>query len=265
MTMANLNGFDANNVDPAADFEPIPAGNYPAIITASEMKPTKNGTGRYLELTFDVLEGAHKGRLLWSRLNIENPSAQAVGIAQGELSAICRAVGVMQPKDSAELHNLPLTVKVKVRKREDNGDLTNEVRGYAKKGAAPARNRRCAHVKPDRSQCRGLATVDGTHCPMHSPKISDEVRTAWRQRGRMAQKEAKFPHFTKADFSSAEGARAALEEAADLVRAGKMPVSVANAVSKLAGTALKASEVALAKRLAEIEAAVKEQAKQKRR
>ena len=31
-------------------------------------------------------------------------------IAHGELSAICRAVGVMQPKDSIELHNLPLLV-----------------------------------------------------------------------------------------------------------------------------------------------------------
>ncbi len=26
--MANLNGFNANNVDPTADFDPIPAGKY---------------------------------------------------------------------------------------------------------------------------------------------------------------------------------------------------------------------------------------------
>ncbi len=31
--MANLNGFNANNVDPATDFEPIPAGKYLAVIT----------------------------------------------------------------------------------------------------------------------------------------------------------------------------------------------------------------------------------------
>ena len=135
--MANLNGFNANNVDPADDFEPIPAGKYLAVITGSEMKPTKSGNGRYLELTFQVLDGGHKGRLLWSRLNLENPSEQAVQIAQGELSAICRAVGVMQPKDSAELHNLPLLVSVKCKKRDDNGDMVNEIRGYAKKGAAP--------------------------------------------------------------------------------------------------------------------------------
>jgi len=39
--MANLNGFDANQVDPAATFDPVPAGKYVAVITESEMKPTK--------------------------------------------------------------------------------------------------------------------------------------------------------------------------------------------------------------------------------
>jgi len=134
--MPNLNGFDANTVDPATDFEPLPAGKYLAVITDSEMKPTKNGNGHYLELTFQVIDGQYKNRMLWSRLNLDNPNRQAVQIAQGELSAICRAVGVMQPKDSTELHNLPLLVTVKCKKRDDTGDVVNEIRGYAKKEAA---------------------------------------------------------------------------------------------------------------------------------
>ena len=134
--MANLNGFNAANVDPATDFEPIPAGKYLAIISNSEMKPTKNGSGTYLELTFQVIEGQYKNRLLWSRLNLSNPNTQTVQIAQGELSAICRSVGVMQPKDSAELHNLPLQISVKCKKREDTGDVVNEIKGYSRKEAA---------------------------------------------------------------------------------------------------------------------------------
>ena len=134
--MANLNGFNAANVEPAIDFDPIPAGKYLAVITASEMKPTKTGNGTFLELTFQVLEGQYKNRMLWSRLNLDNPTAQAVQIAQAELSAICRAVGVITPKDSIELHNLPLLVTVKVKKREDTGDLVNEIKAYAKKEAA---------------------------------------------------------------------------------------------------------------------------------
>ncbi|MGE4157635.1 MAG: DUF669 domain-containing protein [Planctomycetota bacterium] len=134
--MANLNGFNANNVAPADDFEPIPGGKYVAVITDSEMKPTKSGNGHYLELTFQVIDGPCKNRLLWSRLNLDNPNELAMQIAQGELSAICRAVGVMQPKDSLELHNLPLQITVKCKKREDTGDLTNEIKGYARKEAA---------------------------------------------------------------------------------------------------------------------------------
>jgi len=136
--MANLNGFNAHDVDPNTSFDPIPADKYLAAITASEMKPTKNGNGSYLELTFSVLEGEYRGRTLWARLNLNNPNATAVKIARGELSAICRAVGVMQPRDSVELHNLPLVINVKLKKRSDNDELTNEIKGFEAKAAAAA-------------------------------------------------------------------------------------------------------------------------------
>jgi hypothetical protein len=135
--MANLNGFDANRVDPASNFDPLPAGKYLAAIIESEMKPTKSGTGNYLQLTFQVLDGPHKGRLLWARLNLDNPNATAVQIAQAELSAICRAVGVLVPHDSVELHNLPLVIGVRCKKRTDTGEITNEIGGYAKKESRP--------------------------------------------------------------------------------------------------------------------------------
>jgi hypothetical protein len=127
--MATLN-FNANEVDPAVGFEPVPAGKYVAVITESELKPTKAGTGSYLQLTFQIIEGEFKGRLLWARLNLDNPSEMAVKIARAELSAICRAVNVMAPKDSLELHNLPLTISVGCKKRDDTGEITNEIKGY---------------------------------------------------------------------------------------------------------------------------------------
>ena len=117
--MANLNGFNASEIEPTSNFEPLPAGKYLAAITESEMKPTKNGN-----------------RVLWARLNLNNPNATAEKIARSELSAICHAVGVMQPRDSIELHNLPLVIVVKLKKREDTGELTNEIRGYERKASA---------------------------------------------------------------------------------------------------------------------------------
>ena len=69
-------------------------------------------------------------------------------IARAELSAICRATGVMQPKDSIELHNLPLLLTVKCKKREDTGDITNEVKGYAKKEAATGQPQQATSQTP---------------------------------------------------------------------------------------------------------------------
>ena len=144
--MADLRGFDANQVDPNSGFDPIPAGKYPAVITDSEMKANKAGTGQYLQFTFQIVEGEYRGRMLWARLNLDNPKAAAVQIARAELSAICRAVGVLAPNDSVDLHNLPLVIDVRCKKRADTGEIANEIKGFAKKdspppaGAAPVAN-----------------------------------------------------------------------------------------------------------------------------
>lgn len=134
--MADLNGFNANTVEPTTTFEAIPADKYIAAIVESETKPTKNGSGSYLQLTFQVLDGPYKGRLLWARLNLNNSNPLTVQIARAELSAICRAAGVMTPKDSVELHNLPMQITVRCKKRDDTGEITNEIKGYAKRAAA---------------------------------------------------------------------------------------------------------------------------------
>jgi len=137
--MADLRGFDANNVEPTTAFDPIPAGRYLAAITGSEMKSNKAQTGRFLELCFTIIEGEYKNRQLWARLNLENPNELAMKIAQAELSAICRAVGVLVPNDSVELHNLPLVIKVRCKRRKDTDEIVNEVKGYEKREAATGR------------------------------------------------------------------------------------------------------------------------------
>ncbi len=134
--MANLGNFNANEVDPSVVFDPVPAGKYIAALTASEMKSTKKADGSYLELEFTIIEGDCQGRKVWDRLCLNHPNSQTVKIARGNLSAICRAVGVMQPKDSVELHNLPLQITVKLKKRDDNDELANEVKDYEPKNSA---------------------------------------------------------------------------------------------------------------------------------
>lgn len=134
--MADLRGFDANRVEPSKSFEPLPAGDYLAVIVDSEWQTTKSGSGQYLKFTFQIVEGPHQHRQLFARLNLKNPNPVAVEIAQAELSALCRAVQVLQPQDSSELHQLPLLVQVRCVKRGDTGEIGNEIRGYRPRPAA---------------------------------------------------------------------------------------------------------------------------------
>lgn len=126
-----LHGFDANNVEPNAPRDPIPAGWYKAVIAESIEKPTKAQTGSYLQLTLEVIEGDHAGRKVFERLNLNNPNQQAVEIAQRSLSGICRAVGVMTPRTSNDLHDKPMMIKVKVTPPKDGYDAGNEITEYA--------------------------------------------------------------------------------------------------------------------------------------
>jgi len=127
--MANL-AFDASQVDPTNEFEVLPAGDYTVMIVDSEMKPTKDQQGQYLQLTEEVLDGPYKGRKFWDRLNLVNPNQQAVEIAQRTLSQSCHAVGILQVQDSAELHNRPLVARLKVRPARGQYSESNEVAQY---------------------------------------------------------------------------------------------------------------------------------------
>lgn len=130
--MASLN-FNAAAVDPTDNFAPVPAGDYPVVIVESEMKDTKTGTGQYLQIVLEVIEGPMKGRKIWDRLNIVNSNRTAVEIAEKALSQICHAIGVLQPQDSAELHGKPLQAKITVKEDPQYGPR-NEIKGYSKMG-----------------------------------------------------------------------------------------------------------------------------------
>ena len=117
--MVALN-FDATKVEPDAGFETVPAGWYNVMITKDELKPTKAGTGSYLELTHDILDGQFKGRKLFARLNIVNPNVVAQEIAHKQLSGIARSVNMLMLQDSSQLLNIPFKVKVKLRKGGKN-------------------------------------------------------------------------------------------------------------------------------------------------
>ncbi len=130
--MSNLSGynFNAETIEPNTSYDPIPAGWYTAIISSSEMKATRDGYGEYLSLTLQIIEGNYQNRLVFARLNLKNANDVAVDIAKKDLAAICRAVGVMSPQASEELHDKPLMIKVKVRPASGDYEASNDIGGY---------------------------------------------------------------------------------------------------------------------------------------
>ena len=137
--MANLTGMYNPEAEAQQDFAPIPSGEYPAQIVESDMKPTKNNNGQYLELTYAVIDGEFKGRKVWVRLNLDNPNAQAVEIANRQFASIRDAAGVGQVTQSEQLHYKPHTIRVELipaGTAQRNGGVTakdsNEIRGWKK-------------------------------------------------------------------------------------------------------------------------------------
>lgn len=136
--MASLGGvFDATAPENQSQNSILPAGDYEVIAIASEVKQTKDGSGRFLSYQFQVTKGEYQNRRIFQRFNLWSQSEKAVAIARGQYSEFCRAVGVLTPEDSSDLHNKPLLIKVKVRADTGYGEQ-NDIAKFAKRpGEAP--------------------------------------------------------------------------------------------------------------------------------
>jgi hypothetical protein len=97
------------------------------MIVKSETKPTKANNGHYLELEMHVISGQHSGRRHWERLNLDNPNAQAVKIAQESLAKLCMAIGIDDVEDSEALHDQAFVAEVGIDKKDDT---RNVIWGY---------------------------------------------------------------------------------------------------------------------------------------
>ena len=134
--MAQLD-FDSTGIDPQAPRDIVPPGKYVAHIVKSDINPTKSGSGKLLNLEFEILDGPHAKQHLWSNVNIINDSEAAQQIGQAQLSAICHAVNVPRLSDSEQLHWKPLAVTVIVipagtasKSGYVQEQAKNEVKGY---------------------------------------------------------------------------------------------------------------------------------------
>ena len=147
--------FNAEAIEPQQEFTPIPAGRYNAIITDSDIKETKSGTGQMLHLTWKITDGPMANRLVFDRINIVNQNPTAEEIGQRQFSTLCRAVGVMQVSDTQQLHGIPCVIRVAI-KIDKTGQYpdSNDVKDYRQAGSvAPT-----AHAPASGFAAPGAAT-----------------------------------------------------------------------------------------------------------
>ena len=134
--MAQLQ-FNAAEVDTTSR-DAIPSGTYEAVVTDSETRATKSGTGMGINLAFEIVsEGPAKGRKVFAWINYENANAKAQQIGREELASLCKAVGVVNLTDTAQLHNLPLMITVGI---DRNDPTRNVIRAYKAKAAQAAQS-----------------------------------------------------------------------------------------------------------------------------
>jgi hypothetical protein len=137
--MAQLGGNyipDPNETEDSFDI--VPAGDYIAIISASDYVANQKGTGMILKLTYEIIDGEFKGRKIFENLNLENENAVAVQIAKKTLNSICLACGVNAIQDSSQLHSIPMLLDVGIKPAKGDYDAQNKIKKHLPvNGSAP--------------------------------------------------------------------------------------------------------------------------------
>ena len=112
--------FDVSSYvdDRPSTFEPLPPGEYTAMVSASDLKDTKAGTGQYIELVIDIIDGPSAGRKIWERLNIVNPNKQAEDISRIALNRLLVACGKPDAKDTESIHDVPFKLILDIDRKD---------------------------------------------------------------------------------------------------------------------------------------------------
>lgn len=144
---------ESNNT---GEFQPLPAGWYSATINKAELKSTKDGTGQYIAIRYDITGPTHQGRVVFGNVNIRNKSEKAEEIGRAQLGDIMRAIGLKQVSDTDQLIGGSLQIKLDIKTDEQYG-TRNEVKGYKAAGDAMPASAVPTFAKPSETKATGSA------------------------------------------------------------------------------------------------------------
>lgn len=130
--------YETDNLPEDRSYDLLPDGWYNVTITKADLGDTKSGTGKKIDIRYDITGPTHQGRVLFGSVNIRNQSQKAEEIGRQQLGEIMRAIGLSKVQDSDELIGGHLAVKVKTKPAENGYEARNEVSGFkAIDGSAP--------------------------------------------------------------------------------------------------------------------------------
>jgi len=154
--MPSLGNFDPNAHQDT--FEPMPAGDYLVMITESTIDVKQDG-GQQVKITMEVMQPEqYYGRKAFANFTLEHANPKAVEVGRRILANLCRAVGVMSPRETEELHGIPFWCRLSVETWND-GSLHNEARAYWSTQAAP----------PPQAKAKGKAPAAPMGQPQYQP------------------------------------------------------------------------------------------------
>lgn len=133
--------FNADDYEDVTTFSLIPEGWYNASVDETEIKSTKtdgepneDGTptkNKRLSVRFNILDGEYVGRKIYIGFNIKNINKEAETISFMRLGALTRSINIIKFTDTAQLHDIPLAIRVVIKKSKDEnyGD-SNDITSY---------------------------------------------------------------------------------------------------------------------------------------
>jgi hypothetical protein len=110
---------------------PLPAGDYQLELTESDYGISQNGDAMILKFLAQVVDGEREGRLFYLKYCLEHstrPEAEEQG--QVDFAKLRRAIGVLAPENTEELHWKTFTVAIGIRERSDTGEIENVIKRY---------------------------------------------------------------------------------------------------------------------------------------
>jgi hypothetical protein len=125
------------------DYDPIPEGKYHAVVAKTEIKPTKDETGKRLVVHLKIIGPQFAGRTVIVGLNVVNRNPKAEEIARRQLAQLLQAIDMWGERDMSKIHGAELEVLVVVKPEQNGYKASNDVKKFLRidgpgDGVAPA-------------------------------------------------------------------------------------------------------------------------------